>query len=511
MILLVELTGYTDAGTSAVYRYSTAEFNTSPGDSPSNTHYEPRVVDPGSISRKMTDLARNSPRGEVGYGEIVLANGDGELDDLFGDGLVSFRERGVRVLMVEAGAAYSTAEVMLSAVIAQAELSRDAVSVSIKDASYTLASAHQTTTFAGTNSLPAGVEGVADLLGKVKPLLYGKGLKIEPPCVNTSKLIYQISARALQSVDGVYDGGAALTAGATYADQAAMEATAPSAGQYRAWLAGGMIRLGSSLVYGLTVDATADTSGNSTAAQLIKTLALARGWSSGDISSSDVTALDALNASVCGLWIDDSRSTLDAMDLIAQSVGACYWVDRLGVLRMARLDLPSGTSVETIAPWKFATVAQVTSGQDVPSGTARIKYAHYGRAQSRAELAGSVSDADAADLAQEWRVSTYSATPSPNPHKRLQTIERETALTSKSAADTESQRLQELWAAPRRVHECSGVRLIEDTALTIDLNAVVGFRWDRYGYALDSDTLRRVVGVTFYLRNLRCDLTLWGS
>lgn len=511
MILLIELTGYTDAGTSAVYRYSTAAYNTQPGDSPANTHYEPRVIDPGAISRKMTDLSRNSPRGEVGYGEIVLANGDGGLDTLFGDGVTSFRERQVRVLMVDADAAYSTAEVLLVAVIVQAELSRDTVSVSIKDGSYILASAHQTTVYAGTNSLPAGVEGVDDIKGKVKPMLYGKGLKIQPPCVNTSKLIYQISARALQSVDGVYDGGAALTAGATYADQAAMEATAPSAGQYRAWLAGGMIRLGSSLVYGLTVDATADTSGNSTAAQLIKTVALARGWPSGDISASDVAALDTANSSVLGIWVDDSRTTLDAMDLLAQSVGACYWVDRLGILRMARLDLPSGTSVETIAPWKFSSVAQVTSGQDVPAGTARIKYARYGQAQSRTELAGTVTDADAADLAQEWRVSTYSATPSPNPHKRLQTIERDTALTSKANADTESQRLQELWAAPRRVHECTSVRLIEDNALNLDLNAVVGFRWDRYGFSLDTDTLRRVVGLTFYFRDLRCDLTLWGA
>lgn len=511
MILLVELTGYTDASTSAVYRYATAGYQTSPSDTPANTLYEARVIDPGSISRKMTDLSRNSPRGEVGFGEVVLANGDGGLDTLFGSGSVSFRERLVRVLMVAEGAAYSTATVLLSAVIAQVQLSSETVSIAIKDASYILASAHQTTTYGGTNSLPAGVDGVDDIKGKVKPLLYGKAFKIAPPCVNTSKLIYQISDRALQSVDGVYDGGSALTAGATYADQAAMEATAPAAGQYRAWLAGGMIRLGSSLTYGLTVDATADTAGNSTAAQLLKTLALARGWSSGDISSSDVAALDALNSSVLGIWIDDSRTTLDAMDLIAQSVGACYWVDRLGALRMARLDLPSGTSAETIAPWKFANVTQSSNGQDVPTGTVRIKYARYHQTQSRTELAGSVTQADAADLGQEWRVSTYTATPSPNPHKRLLTIERESAITSKTNADTESQRLQGLWAAPRRIHDCTNVRLIEDNALTLDLSAVVGFRWSRYGFSSDTDTLRRVVGLTFYFRDLRCDMTLWGA
>lgn len=511
MILLVELTGYTDAGATAVYRYATAGYQTSPNDTPANALYEARVADPGSITRKMTDLSRNSPRGEVGFGEIVLANGDGGLDSLFGSGAVSFRERLVRVLMVAEEAAYSTATVLLSAVIAQVQLTSDTVNIAIKDASYILASAHQTATYGGTNSLPAGVDGVDDIKGKPIPMLYGKGLKIQPPCVNTSKLIHQISARALQSVDGVYDGGAALTAGAAYADQADMEANAPSAGQYRAWLAGGMIRLGSSLTFGLTVDATADTAGNSTGAQLIKALALARGWPAGDISSSDVTALDALNSSVLGIWIDDSRTTLDAMDLIAQSVGACYWVDRLGVLRMARLDLPSGASVETIAPWKFTSVTQSSNGQDVPAGTVRLKYARYHQPQSRTELAGSVTQADAADLGQEWRVSTYTAIPSPNPHKRLLTIERESAITSKANADTESQRLQGLWAAPRRIHECTNVRLIEDNALRLDLNAVVGFRWSRYGFSNDTDTLRRVIGLTFYFRDMRCDLILWGD
>lgn len=516
MIVLVEVTGYTDASTAVVYRYATAGYTTSPSDTPASTYYAPRVSNPGEISRRLSDGTRNNPRAEISFGRIELIN-EGELDSIFASGSVSFRERPVRVLMVEEGAAYSTATVLLSAVVAQVELSAKAVLLSIKDASYLLASPHQTSLYGGTNSLPAGVDGVDDLKGKEKPKLYGKAYKIPAPCVNTSKLIYQVSDRAGVSVDACYEGGDPLSAGAAYSSQADMETNAPSSGQYRVWLATDAVFVrvtpggGASPVYDLTFDATGDSSANSTPAQLLKRLALDRGWDAGDISSSDVTALDALSTAVCGVWINDSRSTLDAMDLVARSAGAVYWVDRLGDLRMAQLALPSGDGVDILASWKVVSLTQTMTGEDVPVGTVRIKYAHYETTQSRSQIAGTVSDATAEDLAQEWRVATYTASPSPNPHKRLLVTERDTALTAKSAAETEAQRLHGLTAAPRRTHVALGVQLTTSSVLAVDLNSVITVRWDRYGFDSETPVPRRVIGMTTYLRDLRCDLTLWGA
>lgn len=509
-VLLVEITGYTDATTAVVYRYSTGPYSTLPTDTPANAWYSERVLDPGSITRTVP-TERNSPRAEVGYGVIRLVNIDGALDATFGSGSVSFRERLARVLRVRPGAAYSTAEVLLVATIAQIELSDEEVTISVKDPSYRLASAHITSTYGGTNSLPNGVDGVDDLRGKVKPALYGRALKIRPPMVNTSRLIYQISTRALQSVDGVYDGGAPYSAGAAYSSEADMQANAPSAGQYRAWLAGGMIRLGSSPALGLTVDASADSAANSTPAQLLRRMALDRGVVSGDINAADVTALDTASSAVCGLWIDDSRTTLDAMDLIARSCGAVYWFDRLGALRMRQLSLPGAAEAVAVAPWSAQSVTQVMSGEDVPTERVRIKYARYGVTQGASEVAGSVTAADEADLAQEWRVAEYAAAPSPNPHARLLTVERDTALTTKAAADAEALRLHGLLAAPRRTHRAVGVQLSDALVLALDLMAVVELRWRRYGFDPVTGSPRRVVGMTTYLRDLRADLTLWGA
>lgn len=515
-IWLVELTGYTDVATSTVYRFCAGAdgYITQATDTPASVWYEPCVIDAGVLKRDMFDAgqsgARANPRARVGYGSITLANIDGHLDTVFDNAAISFRERQVRILRVQPAAAYSTAEVILVAAIGQIEHTGGQVVVGIKDRSYELDSQHITTTYAGNNALPAGVEGVADLAGKPKPLIYGKVFQIAPPCVNTSKLIYQVSTAAIQSLTA-YDGGVALTAGAAYSSQVDMETTAPSAGQVRVWAAGGMFRLGSSPAYRITADVVADSSANSTAAQIIKRMALDRGIASGDISAADVAALDVLNPAVCGIYVDSTATTLDLMDQIARSVGAWYTFSRLGVLRMARFDVPSGTAAAVVAEWNCTEVARVANGEDVPTTSVALKYARYYERQTRDGLAGAVSDAAAADFAQEWRTSLYTGTLSPNPHKRTQSAERETLLTAKADADAEAARLYGITSVSRRTHLLSGVYLDSATLSGLDIGAVIELRWSRWGFDPVVGSLRRVIGVTYDYAAQRCDLTVWGA
>lgn len=514
IVILVELTGYTDASTSSVYRYATRPFNTTPTDTPANTFYDPRVVDPGYISRQLFRDGQSGiqaqPRAEVAYGALTLANADGLLDAVFGVSTISFKERQIRILQVTPGAAYSTAQVVLKGAISSVAMSRDLVTVYIKDRSYELNSPHTTTVYAGNNSLPNGVEGSSDIAGKAKPVMYGKVLAYEPVCVNSSRNEFQVSTRAVQSIK-VYDGAVQFTAGADYTSQVDMETSAPSAGQVRVWPAGGMFRLQARQVYQLTCDVVADVAASSTAAQIIKQMALDRGISSGDISASDVSAMDALNSAVCGIVIDSTQTTLDAMDAVARSIGMSYWFDAQGVLRMARFDVPSGTAVATVAQWNDSTLELQTTGEDVPTLDLRLKYAKYWKPLATNQLAGSVSLATGNDVGQQWRVSQYTGTISPNPHKRTQIAERETLLTAKADADTEAARLYAITNVPRRTFKASNVFLDSAALQIIDLNAIVGLRWNRYGFAPDTDTLRRVTAIQYYYGAQRCDLTLWGA
>lgn len=518
-VYLLEVDGYTDTSTYETHRYSMrgAEgYRTRPTDTPPNTWYRDRVVSIGAMTREMPSATGAGSRGdwssEVGFGNAVLANIDGGLDALFGSpATISFRERQFRVLRLPAGAPYSDAEVVLRCVISQAELSRERVTLHLKDRLYELDSPHLTATFAGNNALPNGLEGGPELTGKIKPLVIGKVFQVEPPCVNTSRLIYQISSAALYSVDAVYDGRVVLTAGAAYSSQSDMETNAPSAGQYRVWLAGGMIRLGSSPAFTITVDASGHSAANSTAAQLIKALALARGFDPVDISSADITALDTANSAVLGRWINDSSTTRQIIDILAGSVGTHVGPDRLGVLRMSRLELPTGSPVAVLAQWNEESLDSMTDGGDVPVTTVRLKYARYYSVQSGNQIAGSVSEADRADYAQEWRTAEATSTPSPNPHKRTNTIERETAFAYEADAQAEAARLITLYGTPRRSHVMKGVQLDADTLLSLDINAVVELRWNRYGFSREAGALRRVIAITKDITAGKADLTVWGD
>lgn len=514
-VLLVELTGYTDASTSAVYRYATGGYSTAPADAPPSAHYDGRVLGIGSVSRSMfasgQSGARSNPRSEVGVGVITLANPDGALDSVF-DGSISFRERQVCIYAVEHDAAYSTAELQLRARISQAALRGDTVEISIKDRLYELSSQHSTATYGGTNALPDGTDGGPELAGKPKPAVYGKVFSISPPCVNTSKQIYQLSTRALASVDGVYDGGSSteLTAGSTYADEATMLSTAPSAGTYRAWLAGGMIRVGTAPVFQLTADCTADSAGNSTAAQLLRALAGARGIT--DIDDADVAALDAANDAVLGVLIS-GETTLDAMDMLARSVGAWYGFDREGILRMHRYELPSaaGAALPVIAPWNTMTLENVPNGEDVPTETVRVKYARYWSPIPAGSFAGSASDAERADLSQEWRVAEFTRAPSPNPYSRPLVAERETLLTAEADASAEAERLHGITAGVRRTFAATGVSTADPLLAGLDIDQMIELRWSRYGLGESTGTTMLVIEMTEDMIQQRADLLLWGS
>lgn len=507
ILYLVEaVAAINSGGTTSTLRYGNLGYTTEPGDTPASAPYLPRIAEGGtaSITRELFIGEKTAGASRVGYGEVVLTNIDGALDALKG---YSFDNRAVTVKTGLPNTAFASLTTALVATMAQVQLTRREVTISLKDRMYELLEQHQTTTYAGTNSLPAGLEGVDDLKGKPKPVLLGKVLNIEPPLVNTSRLIYQLNHGAINSVDAVYDGGVALTAGATYSSQADMETNAPSAGQYRAWLAGGYFRLGSSPVYQITADATQGAAaGNRTVAQLLKQLALDQGIASGDITAGDVTALDTANSAVVGIWFADERTTQAAMDEVAASVGAYYGFDRLGKLRMARFEVPGGTSVLTVNQVNGADLEKVANSDGLPTYRVTVNYAKYGAVQASG-LSTSATAAQRAQLAQEYRSTLAEDVSVLTQFLGAQTLTRNTLLTSAADAATEATRLLTLYKARRDVYRVT-VRLTPTALQALELNAVVTLQWDRFGLAAGQQ-FRVIAGTFDYARN-RAELTLWG-
>jgi hypothetical protein len=171
--------------------------------------FDPRIKQPSAMTRDAFDAGTTQGRTRVGYGDLVLLNGDGLLDGIKDYGLDG------RPIVIRRGAPNAVYpggfQTVLVGTMEQPEVTTDLVTVKLRDRQAELEVALQPTKYLGDNALPAGLEGVAsDLKGKPKPLCYGVVKNVPAVLVNSAKLIYQVHDGAVASVDAVYDRGILL-------------------------------------------------------------------------------------------------------------------------------------------------------------------------------------------------------------------------------------------------------------------------------------------------------------
>jgi hypothetical protein len=213
-LYLAEIIAYDPAlGTTTTLRYSTGRgFVTGPAETPANTFYDPRILQPAVIRRDCFTAGASRGRSRVGYGDLVLLNGDGALDDLLTYG---FDGRAITIRRGAEGAAYPSGfTTVLVGTILTAEFTHDRITFKLRDRQAETQVPLQANKYAGDNVLPDGLEGTADdLKGKPKPLCFGVVKNVAAVLVNISKLIYQVNDGAINSLDDVYDRGVRLTGG----------------------------------------------------------------------------------------------------------------------------------------------------------------------------------------------------------------------------------------------------------------------------------------------------------
>jgi len=508
MIYLLEVDCAVDAaGTVKTMYFSTGNYVTQPGDTPSSVAYMPRLTQPGNLARMMYQDATTAGRSQVAYGTCELENVDGVLDVMLN---YSLDKRKLRLLAGDPTKPYNTFTVAQRLTMQQAEVTYKTLSIILRDRQLELDMLLCRHRYGGTNVLPAGKDGTADIAGTAIPRLYGTALNIAPVLCNTSLLIYQVHDGAIATVSNVYDSGVALTRGADYTTLADVEATAPTAGQYRVYPAGGYFRLGSAPAGQVTCDASQGaTVANRTCAQILQQIALDMGLTAADISAADVAALDALNSAECGVWVQDDSTGLTVMDAVTLSVGAYVGFDRLGILRMGRLDVPSGVPVATFNATNIKDIDRVRSNDannGVPSYRVTLTYAKNYTVQTSG-LAGSVTAArkvvlgqpNQSTLAQDQSVSVkYLWSP---------VMSRDTLLVHQADAVAECARLLNIFKVPRNTYTLN-VKLDQSTIAALDLGAVVNVVLNRFG--MNNGTLLRILGITTDYASNGATLTLWG-
>jgi len=518
-IYLAEITAY-DAALPGVVtlRYSSGTGYAHPS---APGFYDPRILQPATIQR--TAFAEGTTTGAVatGYGALVLTNPDGVLDAIADYGLDG---RAIRILLGAATGPYSGFAELFVGTMEQPRLTTAAVEILLRDRLFELDQPVQAARYGGTNALPAGVDGGDDIKGRPVPRVFGVVRGVAPVLVNTARLIYQIGAGTVASV-AVYDSGVLLTAGATYADLAAMQATAPAAGQYRllSAAAGSYVRLGATAGGTVTADVTQGANAAArTAAQIMQALATGPGGiAGGDVVAGDMTALDAAASAPLGLWIETETTVRQAMTVVAQSVGAWFGFDRLGKLRMRQLIAPSGapagtfrrlnrTAVADATVADIAEVERITTqdrGAGVPAWRVRLQYRRRHTVQSPDALAGSVSDADRVLLGQEWQAVVAEDAAIKTKHLLAPELAFQGLFDAAADAQAEANRRLVLYKTRR---DRFRVRVSIDTgfAPSIDLGDVVRLELSRFGLA--AGKLFAVIGVTPDAARRILDLDLWG-
>jgi hypothetical protein len=449
----------------------------------------------------------------VGVGVIELVNEDGALDGLLKMGMDG---RAVNVWLGLASGTYpGDFAKVFRGTVEQPTCEDTTVVIRLRDRQQEFAAKPmQATKYAGNNSLPNGVEGTAaDLRGRPKPRTYGKVLNVAYPCVNTTRLIYQVNSGAVTAIPAVYDQGVALTPGTAHASQAALEGATVTAGTFDTWLAGGMFRLGATPAGLVTADVTEGANvADRTAAQIgnrIVGTSGPGGLSGAEISSADLTTLDTAFPYEIGIAVTDEMKVSAALDLVAASAGAWWGFDSLGVFRIQQLLAPSGSPVADIPQVRISRLRRVAvdmEGRGLPCYRVKLRYARLGTTQTT-DLAGAVTDARRARLAQEYLESVSTDAAIQTKHLLAPELQFDTLIVNQSDADAESARLLTLLKAEREVFDVL-VEATEDEMSAVDMGSVIKLTADRYG--MDAGKDFRVIGIQPDFRQQTLDLTVWG-
>jgi hypothetical protein len=501
-MIAAEITAAIDAaGTLSTFYVSDDGFTSAPTDTPADKSFTARIVELPTIALNAYSDGRTGGATKLGTGRIGLANVDGGLDSWANysfDGRPFVARTGLKTAAYPAGF-----NVLLAGTMESVDVTSDRVTVELRDKQFVLdRSIRATALYGGTNALPAGLDGVpTDIKGRARPKAYGQVLGVSPPMVNTSRYILEMGI--CLTVDALRSNGVVLTQGAAYVSQVDMETNAPAAGQYRVWAAGGYLRLGSFAGEQITVDLSQGTNAAArTVAQILKQLALDAGVSAGDISAADVTALDALNSSVVGVWVSGASDTyLQTMDAIAASVGAFYGFDWAGVLRMGRLSAPTGASaVLTVNEWDLLREVERRAPRDngVPIWSATVNYAKNWTVQTTG-LAGATTATDRGSAGQEYRGEPATDSSIKTQWLMAGVTEVNTLLIQQAAAATEAARLLALYKVKRDIFEVtinidkftsSGVRMMDEVLCILPRFGMSAGRYFRLiGTAIDDRTV----------------------
>lgn len=460
-IYLLEIEAYNpDTLTVETKYYATRTKTTRPDDTPDEVIYWGRMVNAGEINRKMFDNGGTIGAPSINAGYFELNNADGALNYLLDYGIGG---RSFTLKWLEDYDDYVTSATTVFIGVLRGIASvdrRKSLQLRVRDKMELLNKQIQTTLYGGsTTGSGATADGDATLLNVAKPKAFGNVLKFTPICANTFDLIYQVSDGAVSLIN-VYDGGVQLSNDGNYASLALLQAATITAGKFATCLAAGYFRLASAPSFQIISDVEAESStwaGNQDLYEpgpLAKRVLTSAGFSTGEIDSSfdDLMTVSGAGSYRCGYLVTDTSTTImDVVSKILGSVGAaitstaddkfaCVVLSTLplpvNLSAALALTLPPGAPVDTFTAANIGKDASIQlfatrseEGDGTPVWWINQNYSPYPTTQTRGDLAGSVNDAQALDLAKPFRSTVEFDAAVKTAHPLAQTLTFDSQLT----------------------------------------------------------------------------------
>lgn len=223
-----------------------------------------------------------------------------------------------------------------------------------------------TATYAGTGS----AEGSADIKNKLKPLIFGWAMNVEPVMLDAVNSVYQFSGYgAIEEVTKLYEKGSDFGASTgDYASYALLVAAAITPGRYATCLAEGLVRLGAPQAGLITGDIKGHKIGATTprlSGAVITALATIAGVSSAIIESTTISAMDVAAPYNINMVLTDQTTWLEIAQKLALNVN---WMPIIGLTGRFGVNAvsTSGTEVLTInAQGQALPLVKKSNEQDV--------------------------------------------------------------------------------------------------------------------------------------------------
>jgi hypothetical protein len=431
-----------------------------------------------------------------GYGEAVLINTDRGLDYLV-DHAVDGRDCTV-YLKDE----FNTITEVIKGTVQSISFSSTTVQVKLRDLQETLNKPHPYSTYLGNNVLPNGLEGVStDILGKVKPRVYGAISNQQPILVNTAKLIYEshdssISSSVSVEVQAVYDRGVLLTKHSHLADLSTFLSTAPPSGKYTTYL--GYFRLGAPATGSVTCDTTSTLLLAGDIFELICT------EGSYSMNSSDKSDLN-LSGQI-GINVDSTVNTTVLLDKICASFGA-YWYFENSIVRVKKIQIPSTPDI-FIDDSAIINIERTSSGcgtNSIPIYKVNLKYDKVELVQN--DLATSVPDTTKARVALQFREVQVQDSVAKSRYLLSEELNIESCCSSLTNATSSANSILDIVKTRRDFVTCS-IRVTPELASQIKLSRVINIQSYKLGYSLGKNFL--ILGFTLDARVSKVQLELFG-